>query len=420
MSGSCRLSQPKSPPGAPDNSPLPARDARFPPRLRGGLGRERVREGASVGSTSPQWFDHTPFGCIANPMNLITDSAALAAFCEGLGKADFVTVDTEFMREKTYWPILCLVQIAGPDSAAAIDPLAPGIDLSPMLELLGNPNVLKVFHAARQDIEIFFRMMGKVPAPIVDTQIAAMVCGFGESVSYETLASKLAGAAIDKSSRFTDWAQRPLSERQLTYAVADVVPLRKAYEKLAARLEKTGRANWVADEMAQLTDPKIYLTDPREAWRRLKPRTNNRRMLALVRELAAWLEMAAHPPKDIEELGRIRAFGRPTAEGRLGGEILGVVQRARELPEAEWPELPAQRNLPAGIGPLVELLKVLLRLCAEENDVAPRLIADNDDLEDIAASDKADVRALTGWRAEIFGRDALALKHGRLALTASG
>ena len=374
-------------------------------------------------------------------MNLITDSAALAAFCEGLGKADFVTVDTEFMREKTYWPILCLVQIAGPDSAAAIDPLAPGIDLSPMLELLGNPNVLKVFHAARQDIEIFFRMMGKVPAPIVDTQIAAMVCGFGESVSYETLASKLAGAAIDKSSRFTDWAHRPLSERQLNYALADVVPLRKAYEKLAARLEKTGRASWVADEMAQLSDPKIYLTDPREAWRRLKPRTNNRRMLVLVQELAAWrehaaqkrdiprnrmmrdeaiLEIAAHPPKDIEDLGRIRAFGRAMAEGRLGGDILAVVQRARELPESEWPELPEQRNLPAGIGPLVELLKVLLRLCAEENDVAPRLIADNDDLEDIAVSDEADVRALHGWRAEIFGRDALDLKHGRLALTASG
>lgn len=374
-------------------------------------------------------------------MNLITDSAALADFCAGLRQAKFVTVDTEFMREKTYWPILCLIQIAGPDSAAAIDPLAPDIDLAPVLALLGDPSVLKVFHAARQDIEIFYRMMNAVPAPLFDTQVAAMVCGFGESASYETLAAKLAGAAIDKSSRFTDWAHRPLSERQLHYALADVVPLRKVYERLAARLEKTGRASWVADEMAQLSDPKLYRVNPQEAWRRLKPRTNNRRMLALVRELAAWrelaaqmrdlprnrvvrdeaiLEIAAHPPKTIDDLARVRAFGRSMAEGRLGAEILGVVERARGLPESEWPELPEQRQLPSGIGPLVELLKVLLRLVAEENDVAPRLIADNDDLEEIAANDKANVRALSGWRAELFGRDALDLKHGRLALTASG
>jgi ribonuclease D len=374
-------------------------------------------------------------------MNLITDSGALADFCAGLAEADFVTVDTEFMREKTYWPILCLVQIAGPDSAAAIDPLAPGIDLGPMLSLLADGRILKVFHAARQDIEIFFHMTGGVPAPIFDTQIAAMVCGFGESASYETLAARLAGAAIDKSSRFTDWSRRPLSDRQLEYALADVVPLRKVYEKLAARLEKTGRASWVADEMAVLTDPKIYRNDPAEAWRRLKPRTNNRRTLALVRELAAWretaaqkrdlprnrlvrdeaiLEIAAHPPKTIDDLARIRAFGRSLAEGRLGAEILALVERARELPEAALPELPAQRQLPAGIGPLVELLRVLLRLCAEESGVAPRLIADNDDLEAIAAADTAAVPALAGWRGELFGRDALDLKHGRLALTASG
>jgi ribonuclease D len=374
-------------------------------------------------------------------MNLITDSSALAEFCAGLTQANFVTVDTEFMREKTYWPILCLVQIAGPDSAAAIDPLAPGIDLAPMMDLLANPNVLKVFHAARQDNEIFVRMTGAVPAPLFDTQIAAMVCGFGESASYETLAAKLAGAAIDKSSRFTDWSHRPLSERQLQYALADVVPLRKVYEKLAARLEKTGRASWVADEMAVLTRPETYRVEPTEAWRRLKPRTNSRRTLALVRELAAWrelaaqkrdlprnrlvrdealLEIAAHPPKDVEDLARIRALGRSVAEGRLGADILAAVARAAALPDAELPQLPEQRNLPSGIGPLVELLKVLLRLCAEENDVAPRLIADNDDLEDIASSDKADVPALHGWRAEIFGHDALDLKHGRLALTASG
>jgi len=374
-------------------------------------------------------------------MNLITDSGALAEFRAGLHGAAFVTIDTEFMREKTYWPILCLIQIAGPNGAAAIDPLAHGIDLAPVFDLLADTSVLKVFHAPRQDIEIFVHMTGVVPHPIFDTQIAAMVCGFGESASYETLAAKLAGAAIDKSSRFTDWAHRPLSERQLQYALADVIPLRKVYERLSARLEKSGRASWVADEMAVLSDPKTYRPDPTDSWRRLKPRTNSRRTLAMIRELAAWrelaaqkrdlprnrlvrdealLEIASHPPKDVEDLARIRALGRSLAEGRLGAEILAAVERARTLPEADCPELPAQRHLPPGIGPLVELLRVLLRLCAEESDVAPRLIADNDDLETIAADDSATVPALQGWRAEIFGRDALDLKHGRLALTASG
>ena len=374
-------------------------------------------------------------------MSLITDSVALAEFCAGLDRADFITVDTEFMREKTYWPVLCLVQIAGPESAAAIDPLAPGLDLAPVLRLMTDARVLKVFHAARQDVEIFVHMTGTVPVPLFDTQVAAMVCGFGESASYETLAAKLAGATIDKSSRFTDWSHRPLSERQLQYALADVVPLRKVYERLAARLDKSGRASWVADQMAQLRDPKTYRNDPAEAWRRLKPRTQSRRTLALVRELAAWreaaaqkrdvprnrlvrdealLEIAAHPPRNVEDLARMRAFGRSLAEGRIGTEILAVVERARTLPESAWPELPAQHKLPAGIGPVVDLMRVLLRLVAEENDVAPRLIADNDDLEAIAADDNAAVRALSGWRAEIFGRDALDLKHGRLALTAAG
>jgi len=374
-------------------------------------------------------------------MSLITDSVALAEFCAGLASADFITVDTEFMREKTYWPVLCLIQIAGPKGAAAIDPLAPGIDLGPVLALMTDARVLKVFHAARQDVEIFFRMTGAVPAPLFDTQVAAMVCGFGESASYETLAAKLAGAAIDKSSRFTDWSHRPLSERQLLYALADVVPLRKVFERLAARLEKTGRAAWVADQMALLSEPKTYRNDPAEAWRRLKPRTQNRRTLALVRELAAWreagaqkrdvprnrlvrdealLEIATHPPRHVDDLARIRAFGRPLAEGRIGAEILAIVERARALPEAAWPELPAQHKVPAGIGPVVDLMRVLLRLVAEENDVAPRLIADNDDLEAMAADDNAAVPALSGWRAELFGRDALDLKHGRLALTASG
>jgi ribonuclease D len=374
-------------------------------------------------------------------MTLIAESGALADFCGRLAGAEFVTVDTEFMREKTYWPILCLVQIAGPDAAAAIDPLAPGIDLAPMLDLMADPAILKVFHAARQDIEIFFNMTGRVPAPLFDTQIAAMVCGFGESASYETLAGRLAGAAIDKSSRFTDWSHRPLSERQLAYALADVVPLRKVYEKLAARLARTGRAGWVAEEMAALSDPANYRTDPAEAWRRLKPRTGNRRTLALVRELAAWrelmaqkrdiprgrvvrdealLEIASHPPRDTADLARIRAFGRGMAESRLGAEILEVVARARALTDDELPPLPEQRNIAQGLAPLIELLRVLLKLCADEAGVAPRLVADNDDLAAIAEDDGAPVRALQGWRAELFGRDALDLKHGRLALSAAG
>src|SRR5579862_9883525 len=211
-------------------------------------------------------------GCLlySGPMTLIADSDALAAFCRRQAGTAFVTVDTEFMRDRTYWPILCLVQIAGPDEAAIIDPLAPGIDLAPLFELMANPQVLKVFHAARQDIEIFFNLTGAVPTPLFDTQIAAMVCGFGEAASYETLAGKLAGAAIDKSSRFTDWSNRPLTDRQLRYAAADVVPLRAVYEKLAARLAKTGRAGWVAEEMEALTDPETYRLDPALAWRKLK------------------------------------------------------------------------------------------------------------------------------------------------------
>jgi ribonuclease D len=374
-------------------------------------------------------------------MSPITETGALAEFCRRLAGADYVTVDTEFMREKTYWPVLCLVQVAGPDEAAAIDPLAPGIDLAPLFGLMADRSVLKVFHAARQDVEIFFHLTGAVPTPLFDTQIAAMVCGFGEAASYETLANKLAGAAIDKSSRFTDWSRRPLSERQLTYALADVVPLRKVYEKLEARLARTGRAGWVAEEMAALSDPALYRVDPAEAWRRLKPRTANRRVLALARELAAWrelaaqrrdiprnrlvrdealLEIASHPPKTTEDLTRVRAFGRGLAEGRIGAEIMAVVARARDLPDEQLPLLPTQHNIPSGLGPLIELLKVLLRLSADEAGVAPRLIADNDDLAAIAADDFADIRALQGWRAELFGRDALDLKHGRLALGAAG
>ncbi len=374
-------------------------------------------------------------------MTLIATTDALDAFCRRQAEAPYITVDTEFMRDKTYWPLLCLVQIAGPGEAAAIDPLAPGIDLAPLFALMADRSLLKVFHAARQDIEIFYKLAGAVPAPLFDTQVAAMVCGFGDSVSYETLAGKLAGAHIDKSSRFTDWSQRPLTERQLRYALTDVVPLRKVYDKLQALLAKSGRASWLDEEMGTLTDPATYRQDPAGAWRRFKLRSNNRRLLALVRELAAWretaaqqrdlprnrllrdesiLEIAAHAPTTVDDLARSRGLGKSIAEGKLGAEILAAVARALALPESELPEPPSRTELPPGLGPLIDLLRVLLKLRCEESDVAQKLVADSEDLEAIAADDAAPVRALHGWRAEIFGRDALDLKHGRLGLTAAG
>jgi ribonuclease D len=374
-------------------------------------------------------------------MTLIDTNEALAAFCHGQAGAGYITVDTEFMRDKTYWPQLCLVQIAGPEAAAAIDPLAPGIDLGPLFALMADPGLLKVFHASRQDIEIFVNLTGAVPAPLFDTQVAAMVCGFGDSVSYETLASKLAGARIDKSSRFTDWAQRPLTDRQLQYALMDVVPLRVAYEKLEARLQRSGRSSWLAEEMGTLIDPATYRLDPAEAWRRFRLRSNNRKLLALVAALAAWrevaaqqrnlprsrmlrdesvLEIAAHAPTTVADLARTRGLGRNFAEGKLGTEVLAVIAGVLATPESAYPE-PEQRHEPArGIGPLVDLLRVLLKLRSEEHGVAPKLIADTEDLERMAAEDDPPVRALQGWRAEIFGKDALDLKRGRLALTTAG
>ena len=396
---------------------------------------------SSAEEPPPSGFVAGRLSVYSTRMTLIDTAAALTDFCARQSEAAYVAVDTEFMRDKTYWPQLCLVQIAGPAEAAAVDPLAPGMDLAPLFRLMAEPRVLKVFHAARQDIEIFVNLAGAVPTPLFDTQVAAMVCGFGDAVSYETLASRLAGAHIDKSSRFTDWAHRPLTERQLQYALSDVVPLRKVYEKLAQRLERSGRAAWLAEEMEVLTDPATYRLDPDEAWRRIKVRTGNRRLLALVRELAAWreraaqqrdlprnrvvrdeaiLEIAAHAPTAATELARTRGLSRNFAEGKLGGEILAAVARVLAMSESDYPTPEPRREAPPGLGPLVDLLRVLLKLRSEENGVAQRLVADSEDLEAIAADDAAPVRALHGWRAELFGKDALELKHGRLALTAAG
>ncbi len=374
-------------------------------------------------------------------MILITETTALEAFCARQSTAPYITVDTEFLREKTYWPELCLVQVGGPDEAVAIDALAPGIDLAPLMALMQNPDVLKVFHAARQDIEIFHHLSGQVPTPLFDTQIAAMVCGFGDSVSYETLAGKLAGARIDKSSRFTDWTHRPLTEKQLLYALADVTHLRVVYEKLAAALEKSGRTPWLADEMAILNDPGTYLVAPVDAWKRLKTRGGNRRFMAILKELAAWreaaaqkrdiprsrilkdeaiLEIAANAPQTIDDLARVRALGRSVAEGRLGNEILEATTRGIANQNQAGNEEDQRAEMPPGLGPLVDLLRVLLKLRCEENEVAQKLVANAADLEQIAATDDAEVQALTGWRYDIFGKDALALKHGKLGLTAHG
>lgn len=372
-------------------------------------------------------------------MTLISDTADLAGFCARQKGADYVTIDTEFMRDRTYWPKLCLVQIAGPEETVAIDAQAEGLDLAPLFDLLVDPSVVKVFHAARQDIEIFFHMTGKIPAPVVDTQVAAMVCGFGDAVSYENLAAKLAGARIDKSSRFTDWSHRPLTEKQLQYALSDVTHLRPAYEKLKRRIDKTGRGEWVEEEMRVLTDPATYRLDPRQAWRRLKTRSENRRFLAILREVAAWreeeaqtrdlprnrvlkdesiIEIASHAPTTVDELARSRGMQRSFAEGRMGQAILAAVRRGLDLPESEAPIPEPRLDLPGGLAPVIDLLRVLLKTKCEAHDVAQKLVASAEDLALIAAADNADVPALTGWRRELFGEDALALKQGRLALTA--
>jgi ribonuclease D len=373
-------------------------------------------------------------------MALITNTDALAALCRSLAEAPYVCLDTEFMRERTYWPKLCLVQLAGPDGkAVAVDPLAAGIELAPLLELVNDRRVLKVIHAARQDLEIFYNLSGRVPEPLFDTQVAAMVCGFGEAVAYERLARKIARAEIDKASRFTDWSKRPLTGRQLTYALADVEHLPKIYLRLQERLRDSGRASWVEEEEAALTDPAIYAMDPEEAWRRIKTRNAKPRFLAVLREVAAareryaqrhdvprqrvvrdeaLLEIAAHEARTRDDLARIRGMSKGLVEGHFGAEALAAVERGIAVPEAEQPRLDKPAPAARGVGPLVDLLKVLLKLRCEENDVAVKLVASSADLERVAAGDDADVPALRGWRRSVFGDDALALKRGKLVLTA--
>lgn len=369
----------------------------------------------------------------------ITDSDALAAFCSQLAQSAYITLDTEFIRDKTFWPRLCLIQAANDDVAGIIDPLADGIDMTPFFKLLQDESLEKVFHAARQDVEIFFHLTGTVPTPLFDTQIAAMVCGFGDSAGYDKLVQSIAHQTIDKASRFTDWARRPLNDRQLQYALSDVTHLRVIYKWLKEEVEREERAGWLDEEMHTLTNPGTYRLDPNDAWKRLKSRSNGKEYRGIMKELAAWREreaqqrdlprnrilkdeaiqeLAAERPRDIDALSRLRAVPKGVAQGNLGKHILAAVKRGSELPADELP--PTQRAGPSvkGLGPLLDLLKVLLKLKSEQNGVASKLIATVSDLEALAVSDDADVPALQGWRREIFGEDALALKHGKLALAA--
>ena len=372
---------------------------------------------------------------------MIADSATLAALCSRLETEPFITIDTEFLRDKTFWPQLCLVQLASPHEAAALDTLAEGLDLSPLLALMKNRAVVKVFHAARQDLEIFYHITGEVPAPIADTQVMAMACGFGDSASYETLCAKLANASVDKLSRFTDWSHRPLTDRQLSYALDDVTHLQVIYEKLKKKLESTGRMAWLADEMAILESPSTYQVDPMRAWQRLKTRSDKQRFLAVLREIAAWrereaqgrdvprsrllkdetlVEIAAHPPKDADALSRCRGLSKNFADGRMGEAILQAVKQGLDTPDSECPRPEARPEIPPGLGPLIDLLRVLLKTRCDQHEVAQKLVATSGELEQIAADDEAKVPALSGWRREIFGAEALNLKHGKLALTAAG
>jgi ribonuclease D len=376
-------------------------------------------------------------------MTPITTTAELAAFCASLKGQPFIAVDTEFMRETTYWPKLCLVQVAGENAAACIDPLAEGIDLSPLLDLMRDQSVLKVFHAARQDVEIF-NNLGAMPLPLFDTQVAGMAAGFGEQIAYDALVRQMLKIEIDKSSRFTDWSRRPLSEAQLSYALADVTHLAKMFPMLRERLEKAGRWSWVSSEMAALTEPALYDVDPDNAWKRLKPRKTAVKYLAVFRAVAAWRErtaqqrdqprgrilkdeaideVATQAPTSADALNNMRSVPKGFAGSKFGPDLIAAVKAALADPEGYAPVLSKPGPPPPqSAGAVVELLKVLLKARAEDAGVASKLIATVSDLEKIAAApeDEADTPALIGWRREAFGEDALKLKRGELALVLDG
>ena len=377
-------------------------------------------------------------------MRTLTTTDQLAAFCEAARSGPYVTLDTEFLRERTYYSKLCLIQMAlpGDGEAVLVDPIAggDGLSMEPLYELFRDTSVVKVFHAARQDLEIFFHEGNVFPEPLFDTQVAAMVCGFGEQVGYETLVRRIARASVDKSSRFTDWSRRPLSEAQQAYALADVTHLRVIYEHLARDLERSGRQRWVEEELSVLTDPSTYLIEPREAWRRLKTRTNSGRFLAIARELAAFrekyaqdrnvprnrvfkddalLELASTKPRDYDDLGRSRLLTREGRKGPIADGILAAIAAGMETAPSDHPTVDTSREKLQVNPALADLLRVLLKAKSEETGVAQKLIATASELDAIAAGQR-DGAALKGWRREVFGADALRLCDGQIALAARG
>ena len=371
-------------------------------------------------------------------MTLITDNDLLASACDRLSNEVYLSVDTEFMREKTYYPRLCLIQISGKKEAVAVDAISPGINLEPVFKLLNDPTIIKVFHACRQDMEIFFHLTNNTPTPVFDTQIAAMVCGYGDAISYDKLVKQILGIDIDKSSRFTDWSQRPLSKAQLNYALSDVTYLRKIYEQLKKQLQENGRETWLAEELDFVTSTNTYMIDPEKVWLRLKVRSGRPQFLILVQAIAAFrereaqrrdvprnrvlrddvlLDIAARAPATPEELAKVRSISANFATSNSGTQILKAISLAKEIPIDKAPKIErTERKNNQGTA-VVELLKVLLKMKAEEHNVAQKLIAATADLEAVAADGMADVAFLKGWRREIFGNDALLLKSGKLGLS---
>lgn len=369
---------------------------------------------------------------------IISNQTELNALCEELSAGPYFTIDTEFLRDKTYYPQLCLIQVASPKGEPkAIDPLTDGIDLTPLFNLMLDEKILKVFHAARQDLEIFFNLMRKVPHPIFDTQVAAMVCGFGESIGYYSLVADICGVHLDKGAQFTDWSRRPLSKKQLIYALDDVTYLRDIYEDLATKLVETGRTTWLEQEMEILTSNETYENKPEDSWERIKVRTDKPKVLAVLREVSAWREreaqsrdvprqrivkdevladMAIHPPETAEELGKIRGLSADFARGRMGKGLLEAVLKGLATPPKDCPRMERRPKFPSEMTPTLEMLKMLLRIQCAAHGVAPKLVANTEELEALIMNPGGDLTILKGWRDEIYGKVARKLMNGEIAL----
>lgn len=369
---------------------------------------------------------------------IIKTQQELDQICAKLAEKPYITIDTEFLRDKTFYSKLCLIQLAGPDiDAVAVDPIEFNLDWTPLNDLLHNKDVLKVFHAARQDLEIFYQLNGKIPHPIFDTQIAAMVCGYGDSIAYNKLVQDITGHALAKNAQFTDWSRRPLSDKQLTYALDDVIYLRDVYLKLDARLKEQKRDHWLKQEMEILTSPETYEMPLETMWKRIKIRSDKPEVLAVLRDLAIWREelarkkniprkriikdealadIAVYLPKNTEGLSRIRNVPRDIAKGNTGKTLINIVAKARKSPKETWPKIEKKKPFPKELTPVLEMLKLLLKINCSESDVAPKLVANVSDLEEITVQNNANNKLMSGWRYEIFGQDAIALKQGKITL----